>query len=216
MVAGRVVAAELTPGVHRLELPGPMLGLPAPPSYTEITLSKARDAWSVRAMAGRPQADGIAAWLGALGARDTQFVGGRVPVVKARLPQLPAPLAYVAQHAAIERIGLGRDASAFIVLRAARPRFSEVVAHLEGQRMPENAVPELTARQAEILAFCKEKGYYDVPRRITLRELAPDLGISPPALSNTLRRAEARILSAYVERLRHSLPARKPRSKRRT
>lgn len=206
MVAGRFVALEVQPSVHRLELPASVLGLPAPPTYTELALQRGRDGWRVHALAGREQADGILRWLRALGGEGVAVVAGREPGVKARLAQLPAPLEFAHGLVGLRRVGAGSDGSAFLVAEASKARFDEVMRRLEAQRTPENAIPELTARQAELLQVCKDRGYYAVPRQATLRDIAADLGISPTALSRALRRAEARILSAYVERLRHSLP----------
>lgn len=210
MVAGPYVAVEVGPGQHRLELPAAALGLAPPPTYTELTLGPARKGWAVRALAGRPQADDLGRWMRSLGAEDIQATDGKEPGLRALLPRLPDSLAYATGQVEVLRVGLGSDGSAFLLVRAPRPRFEELVRQFETRRVPENAVPELTARQAELLQFCKEKGYYEIPRQVTLRELAKELGISPTALSLALRRAEARILNAYVERLRHNLPRRAP------
>ena len=210
MVAGRYLAVEMGANQHRLELPAAALGLLPPPTYTELTFGPTRRGWTVRALAGRAQADDVGRWLRSLGAEGVQAVAGKEPAVKATLARLPDCLAHAAALVDVERVGLGSDGSAFLHARAGRSRFEELVRHLEALRVPENAVPEITARQAELLQFCKDKGYYEIPRQVTLRGLAKDLGISPTALSLALRRAEARILSAYVERLRHNLPRKAP------
>jgi DNA-binding MarR family transcriptional regulator len=210
MVAGRYVALELSPGLHRVELPATALGLPAPPAYTELTFRKGRRGFTVLALAGRTQAQELSSWLRALGALAVAPAAGKEPKLQATLQRLPDTMAFLAPLLQVEVIGLGSDGSAFLVARATKAKLQEALRHLEALRVPENAVPELTARQAELLQFCADQGYYDIPRRTDLRALAQELGISPTALSRALRRAEARILSAYVERLRHSLPARKP------
>ncbi len=210
MVAGRYVAVEVGSGQHRLEMPAAALGLQPPPHYTELSLARHRRGWTLRALAGKAQAEEVARWLRSLGAADVQPVAGKEPVVKATLERLTDPLELAADIVDIERVGLGSDGSAFVLARAPRARFEELIRHFEAVRLPENAVPELTARQAELLQYCKDHGYYAIPRRVTLRGLAKELGISPTALSLALRRAEARILSAYVERLRHNLPRKAP------
>jgi predicted DNA binding protein len=53
----------------------------------------------------------------------------------------------------------------------------------------------LTERQYRALVEATEGGYYDVPRRMTLEELAADLDVSHQALSETLRRG----IEALVE-----------------
>lgn len=56
----------------------------------------------------------------------------------------------------------------------------------------------LTSRQEEVLLRCVEEGYYEIPRRKTLRALAHELGISATSLSLILRRAEAKLVHAFA------------------
>lgn len=59
----------------------------------------------------------------------------------------------------------------------------------------------LTERQEEIVAAAIEEGYYDTPRTSTLTELADELGIAKSTLSETLHRAEGRIVKQFGDRL---------------
>ena len=59
----------------------------------------------------------------------------------------------------------------------------------------------LTDRQTEIVAHAIEAGYYDTPRTTTLTELATDLDIAKSTLSETLHRAEGRIVKQFGDRL---------------
>ncbi len=61
----------------------------------------------------------------------------------------------------------------------------------------------LTEKQEEMLIVAYLMGYYSFPRRISLRELAERLGISVSTLAEHLRRAEAKVVEAFV---RHELP----------
>jgi len=54
--------------------------------------------------------------------------------------------------------------------------------------------PILTRRQAEVLDFALEHGYYEIPRKITLDQLARKLGVSKSTLSETLRAAEKKMM----------------------
>jgi hypothetical protein len=54
--------------------------------------------------------------------------------------------------------------------------------------------PVLTERQAKLLDFALKLGYYEVPRKITLAQLARKLGVSKSTLSETLRAAEKRLI----------------------
>lgn len=54
----------------------------------------------------------------------------------------------------------------------------------------DGATDSLTRRQQDVLQHAHDRGYYDVPRRTTLSELANDLGIDQSTVAEHLRRAE--------------------------
>lgn len=58
---------------------------------------------------------------------------------------------------------------------------------------------ELTRRQREVLETALERGYFDVPRQVTLAELAEELEISDQALSALVRRGLANHLRQTLE-----------------
>ncbi len=55
----------------------------------------------------------------------------------------------------------------------------------------------LTLRQEEILQFAYSNGYYEYPRRISLRELSKIFDISSSTMSEILRAGQRRIFSEY-------------------
>ncbi|MBC7108715.1 MAG: helix-turn-helix domain-containing protein [Methanomassiliicoccales archaeon] len=55
----------------------------------------------------------------------------------------------------------------------------------------------LTARQEQITRMAFEKGYFDFPRKISLKQLAKSLGVSTSTLSEILRKGQKRILAKY-------------------
>lgn len=57
---------------------------------------------------------------------------------------------------------------------------------------------ELTPRQRTVLRTAIEAGYYDVPKRVTHRDLAAELGCSTSTIDEHLRKAESRIFQAIV------------------
>lgn len=57
----------------------------------------------------------------------------------------------------------------------------------------------LTTRQLEVYQFALQKGYYDVPRTITLTELAEQLGIAKSTLSTQLQRVESGVMHAFKD-----------------
>lgn len=58
---------------------------------------------------------------------------------------------------------------------------------------------DLTPRQREVLTLALERGYFSIPREVTLVELAEELGISDSAVSQRLRRGLTKVLSATIE-----------------
>ncbi len=58
----------------------------------------------------------------------------------------------------------------------------------------------LTKRQEEIVRIAFEMGYYDHPRKKTLRQLSEVFGISPSTLSEIMQRGERKIVRQYLER----------------
>lgn len=58
---------------------------------------------------------------------------------------------------------------------------------------------ELTARQEHILQIALEKGYFEFPKKIDLRQLAKTLEISPATLSEILRRGQKRLLQEHFK-----------------
>ena len=65
----------------------------------------------------------------------------------------------------------------------------------------------MTDAQREALVTAHELGYFDVPRRATRADVGDELGVSPPALSERLRRAQSHL----VGRLRAAEGDIKPR-----
>lgn len=48
----------------------------------------------------------------------------------------------------------------------------------------------LTRKQTEALTIAWEMGFYELPRKVTMEEVADEVGIAPQSLSDRLRRAE--------------------------
>lgn len=62
----------------------------------------------------------------------------------------------------------------------------------------------LTPRQEQILEIAMDKGFFEFPRRITLRDLAAEVGVKPATLSELLRRAQKRALTDYLRNMRRT------------
>lgn len=60
-----------------------------------------------------------------------------------------------------------------------------------------NRRPMLTPRQEETIRTAMERGYFDFPKKVHMRELSRILRASQSTVSEVLRRAEKRIISDY-------------------
>ena len=76
--------------------------------------------------------------------------------------------------------------------------FQVEVTRLTGMDDVESAQTPLTKTQYETICKAHELGYFDVPRQITLKELAAELDVSHQALSERLRRCHAALVSAEL------------------
>jgi predicted DNA binding protein len=63
----------------------------------------------------------------------------------------------------------------------------------------------LTERQDKITQVAFERGYFDYPKRISLRELARMFDVSPSTLSEILRKGQRKIVLDYFKKQRHTL-----------
>ncbi len=61
----------------------------------------------------------------------------------------------------------------------------------------------LTQKQELAIIYAYLMGYYQFPRKVSLKELAAKLGLSVSTLAELLRKAEAKVIEAYI---RHELP----------
>jgi predicted DNA binding protein len=59
----------------------------------------------------------------------------------------------------------------------------------------------LTSKQEELIKFALEKGYFDYPKKITLRKLSNILKISFSTLNEILHRGEKKIIKSYFLKL---------------
>ncbi|MDQ2052487.1 helix-turn-helix domain-containing protein [Natronolimnohabitans sp. A-GB9] len=76
--------------------------------------------------------------------------------------------------------------------------FRMEVRRLAGVDDVASAQTPLTQTQYETICKAHELGYFDIPREITLKELAAELDISHQALSERLRRSQAALVSAEL------------------
>jgi predicted DNA binding protein len=64
----------------------------------------------------------------------------------------------------------------------------------------------LTPRQREVFEIASREGYWDVPRRINLTELAGLLEVAKSTLSDQLQRIESAVFHAFTDEIRRQSP----------
>tara|TARA_B110000444_G_scaffold261562_1_gene315425 strand:+ start:23132 stop:23755 length:624 start_codon:yes stop_codon:yes gene_type:complete len=64
----------------------------------------------------------------------------------------------------------------------------------------------LTTRQREVFEVATREGFWDVPRRINLSELAKVLGVAKSTLSSQLQRIESAVFHAFTDDIRRQSP----------
>ena len=57
---------------------------------------------------------------------------------------------------------------------------------------------ELTDTESEVVRFAHEMGYFDIPKKINVRDLARRLGKSPSTINEIIQRGEKKILGMWV------------------
>lgn len=203
-LSGKIAHTRVGQRLHRLLVPADVLGWGAPPCPAEIKVHRASDSWSLRVSCPGQTVEPLSAWMQSLGADALERDGtpDRL-VLRASVRRIPGALEAALESCGVEHIALSLDGSATMMLRCG----DDAVAHYlqrvgDPSRRAGALAPPITPRQAELLQYCVERGYYSIPRRAPLRRLARELGISTTSLSLALRRAEAKIILAYEAQLR--------------
>lgn len=94
---------------------------------------------------------------------------------------------------------LDRDDISKVVDDTTSHDFSVDVARITKMDSQTASPGELTEEQYETLLMAVEKGYFEIPRRTTMEELAEEFGISHQALSERLRRGHRMLIESALE-----------------
>lgn len=63
---------------------------------------------------------------------------------------------------------------------------------------PRTSLDAVTERQRDVLETAYEMGYFEVPREVSVADVAADLGLDPSTVSEHLRRGERNLLSELL------------------
>lgn len=172
-------------------------GLSAPPAHVKATLAPLPGGWLLAVAVDKAHAQATAPWLRCIGALDAT---PRNNGLAARFAALPDSLDLVVRAAHVDCMEAWPDGRLAFRLRAPQAIVEQLVAALASR--PADRDAKLTERQDAILQHCVAAGYYAIPRPCTLRGLAGGLELSTASLSLILRRAESRVVAAYMGRKR--------------
>ncbi len=108
------------------------------------------------------------------------------------------PLEIQDEKIKISFIGSIRQVKSFIAsLKKLGIRFK--IASLTDQNFsPTSPLNKLTEKQRKVLLLAYKQGYYDVPRKITSKQLAKKIGISDATLIEHLRKTQHRLLMTLL------------------
>lgn len=97
-----------------------------------------------------------------------------------------------------------------LTLTGSQEQLSNEVAALEAEggdvtlkqlreyRSEETVLDSLTNRQQELIELAVDRGYYDVPRATTTKDLADEVGLDDSTVSEHLRRAERNLITSAL------------------
>jgi predicted DNA binding protein len=134
----------------------------------------------------------------------------------------PAQILHQAGYLPFGQTLLREGTEYFDLLLESHDQLSEVVGELEqcgsvsleavSQELNWEVVPSvgewqqifdvIPDRQLEVLDLAVERGYYKIPKGITLQELADEMDVTKTTASHQLRRAEGKIMRFFIPYLR--------------
>lgn len=182
-------------------------GFTVPPASLRFKLLKAPASWTVflQSKSDLPVSK-IVEWLPTAGLLRIEFGSHRV--IRADFQPLPEAWARTFQGVTVDFARIEADGSVSATVTGSRHGLAAFARRLYGPTAPlelvqlhsvQPPVAFLTLPQDDALRAAVAAGYYRIPRKLNLHQLAKKLGITSASLSERLRRAEGRIISRYVD-----------------
>lgn len=190
-------------GPWRIDCPVQAMDLSPPPC--DVQCWPVDDDLDVVTLPGR--LDRVMAWLQEeTGARTTGGRGIAASAGVARSLQPPRGWRRLAAAVDVDRMRFSSAGTATLFVSGAMADVESATAGLDAPPETVKWRPAMTGRapilsrpQQEAMQLAVALGYYDTPRRIRLRGLAARLGMSHSALSETLRRGERLVVTAFCD-----------------
>ncbi len=197
----------------RIEIPSSHLGVAPPPVVVHLRLAPHLEGWLIYLWNREGVQESLLAWLGKyLDLEPVNHGTNRPRLVTAVTSELPEAWRPLVEELSVElmvfdpagKINLnlrGRRSAlrGFLDVLGATGTSAEDATEVHGIGPVEDAEKILTDRQREVLMYAISAGYFQVPRKLGLKDLAEQLEMSEGALSELLRRAEGRVLTWFFD-----------------
>lgn len=182
-----------------------------PPVRCHLRVYETARGWVLLAWTPDGVTEATAAWLTSQGAFETIDVGGVGGRTLAfRSDALPERWEALFKLFDASYLILEPDGTAQTEVEGTREEVSEFLDGMQLEAFPASvttvggseaggAAAVLTERQQEALSQAAALGYFEIPREIQLGDLADRLGTSESALSELLRRGQARLVYAHLD-----------------
>lgn len=93
-----------------------------------------------------------------------------------------------------------QDQLSAMVAHAQANEIDVALRRLHDYRTEETPIESLTKRQREVLTVAFDRGYYDIPRSASTKEIAAEVDLDDSTVSEHLQRAERNLLRAVLGR----------------
>ncbi len=182
-------------------------GFAAPPCPVHIRFEQSTSGWRLIILTppGRPV--DVARWLEPYRPRKVDIEPGLGPKsLTVHFDKLPLPWQRFLATVAVHCVEMTPEGTASFFTDCAGSRLQSAMTDVQEsptvrvrESMSGQSAAALTPRQKEVLALAVALGYYEVPRRMNLRDLADRVNLSPAAVSELLRRGERLIILSYFD-----------------
>lgn len=204
--------------VHaRLETPGHQLGFHPPPSDVHLRAMDVRGVWVVYVWSAEGDRDPVLAWIQEHGDFEVRGPSSLDRVLAVETSRLPPEWERLFGLFDVPSLVLRADGGCVVTLRGTRDEVQAFIQELgdnvdleqmieapDSDGMAEEDPLTETERDALLAAY--KAGYFTVPRKIRLSELAEDLDRSTGSLSTLLRRATERLVAGYARNILEGSP----------
>lgn len=193
---------------RRVDLSCDTIGFSAPPCRVQIRFtSHEDDRWTLVALTPPAQPPAVARWLEAYEPTAIHVASGLAPkALRATFDDLPERWRTILEAVTVRFVELTPDGAASLFIKGSPDEIQAFVESVHSEQ-PEARARQtrsddevsLSPRQMEILSRAVGLGYYEIPHNLTLRDLAERLDLTVGTVSELLRRAEAKVITSYVD-----------------